>query len=115
MQTFHMVRASQARPFLQQLKIAGADVEQLALDTGLPLAAVLEHPDGVIGEFALWQFVERGAVQTGNALLGYQCAEAYPLAPGQQLGDLRIRGGSSLDKTLDNFSEDVLHISTASY
>ncbi|MEP4149208.1 MAG: helix-turn-helix domain-containing protein [Halioglobus sp.] len=115
MQTFHMVRASQARPFLQHLEKAGADIEQLALDTGLPFSAVREHPEGVIGEYALWQFIERGAAQTGNSLLGYECAQAYPLAPGHQLGDLPIRLGSSLEKTLENFSADVLHLSTASY
>ena len=115
MQTFHMVRASQARPFLQQLETAGANVEQLAVDTGLPLAAVRELPEGTIGEYALWQFVERGAAQTGSALLGYQCAVAHPLAPDQQLGDLPIRLGPTLEKTLENFSQDVLHLSTASY
>lgn len=115
MQDFHLIKASQARPFVLLLQDRDAPVETLATDAGLPLAAVWEQPDGIIGEFALWQFIEAAARGKGCELLGYECAEAYPIYPDHHLGDLPLRFGSTLERTLNNFNEDILQLSTASY
>ena len=43
MQPFHLVRISQARPFLDVLAQLGAPVEQLALEAGLAVSALREE------------------------------------------------------------------------
>ena len=115
MQPFHLVRISQARPFLDVLEQLGASVEQLALEAGLAVSALREEDTGVIGEYALWQFIEAGALAADCPLLGHQCARAYPVDADARLGDLPLRRGSTLEKTLEFFNEDVMQLSTASY
>ena len=115
MQDFHLIRVDNALPFLLALEDAGAPVEALAEATGLPLTAVRQSPDGVIGEFALWQFIERGAEQSGRPLLGFEVAEAFPLRPDHTLGSLPLRLGKTLEHTLERFCEDVTRLSSGSY
>jgi AraC-like DNA-binding protein len=115
MQDFHLIRARNALPFLRHLQAHGALLEALALETGLPLDAVQERPEGVMGEYALWRFIELGSELAGLPHLGYDSAEASPLQWDSKLGDIVIRHGSSLQQTLQNFCEDVMFISTASY
>jgi AraC-like DNA-binding protein len=115
MQDFHLIKASQARPFALFLQDKGAPVEQLAVEAGLPLAAVWGQNHSIIGEFALWQFVEAGARSKNCELLGYECAQSHPINLDNHLGDLPLRFGSNLERTLNYFNEDILQLSTACY
>ena len=115
MHQFHLVRITQARPFLDVLEQRGAPVEQLALEAGLVLSALREEDAGVIGEYALWQFIESGARAADCPLLGHLCAQAFPLGADAELGGLPLRLGNTLEETLEYFNEDVMQLSTASY
>lgn len=115
MQKFHIIRASLAKPFVEELIQAGVDVHQLAREADLPLSAVLEDTDGVIGEFALWRFIESGARQAHCPLLGYQSAGNRPVDGPSNPDTLPLRLGATLEQTLAYFTEDAMQFSTASY
>jgi AraC-like DNA-binding protein len=113
LQDFHFIRSSQARPFLLVLQGRGVPIEKLYRDTKLPLASAIAQPDGVIGEYALWKLIEAGGRDC--KLLGYECAELFPLGRDYRLGDLPLRLGNNLEQTLEYFNEDVMQLSNASY
>jgi len=115
MQDFHLIKAKNAQPFVHHLMRMGAPVEQLAKEAALPLKALKDPDNGVIGEYALWQFIELAAKKTGCDHLGYDCAEAYPVSSSGEFGELHIRTAATLKHCLEQFSEDVLLVSTASY
>ena len=115
MQDFHLIKAKNAQPFVDLLVQMGAPVEQLAKEVDLPLKALQDPEGGVIGEYALWQFIELAARKTGCDHLGYDCAQAYPVSSSGELGALQVRTAATLMHCLKKFSEDVLLASTASY
>jgi len=115
MQDFHLIKVKNALPFVHHLMHMGAPVEQLAKEAGLPLRALKDPDGGVIGEYALWQFIELAARKTGCGHLGYDCAQAYPISSSGEFGELQIRTAATLKHCLEKFCEDVLLASTASY
>ena len=115
MQNFHLIRAKNVQPFVHHLMHMGAPVEQLAKEVGLPLRALKDPDGGVIGEYALWKFIELAARKTGYSHLGYDCAQAYPVSSSGEFGEVQIRTATTLKQCLEEFCEDVLLGSTASY
>ena len=103
-----LIRAHQARPFIKTARRLGAPVQKLAKQAGLPLAAV-KSGERVIGEPALWDFIDLVSQTRQCDLYGYYTALDHPVNQTGQLGDLYIVKGKSLKEILDTFIKDVVH------
>ena len=74
----HLVRAAQVSPFWATVKKTGAQVRLLGRESGLPVEAV-ESGTGVLGEYAVWRFLEFSADRIGQPHLGYLCDKTHPI------------------------------------
>ncbi|MFK7902226.1 MAG: helix-turn-helix domain-containing protein [Nitratireductor sp.] len=103
-----LIRAHQARPFINTARRLGAPVNKLAKQTGLPLEAV-KSGEGVIGEPVLWDFVVLVSQTCQCDLYGYYTALDHPVNQTGQLGDLNVVKGQSLKEILDILIKDVVN------
>lgn len=74
----HLIKALHAKPFISELDKRKVNYSRLAKQAGLPIEA-LSKTDAVVGEYALWQFVERAADLLEDPLFGYACAKSSPI------------------------------------
>jgi AraC-like DNA-binding protein len=102
----HLIRASQAQPFVATARRKGAPVSRLARRAGLPLAEV-NRGKGVIGEHSLWEFVALLSQLPGFEVFGYQVALDHPVTETRQLGEMEIQPGNTLEDLLEAFFSDI--------
>lgn len=106
-QSIHLIRASQVKPFLETAKRLGVPVRSLAKETGMPYTPVAAG-EGVIGEHAVWRFIERVAAHPGCTNYGYLTAVDHPVTRTGQLGGMDIALARSLRDILEDFVKDVV-------
>ena len=102
----HLIKAAQALPFVKVLEQAGAPIRKLSERAGMPIDAVYDGK-GVIGEYALWRFIDLAAKHEGLDLLGYDVASQYPVNSVEGFGGIRTRTATTLKELLKYFIEDV--------
>lgn len=107
----HLIKAAQAKPFINVLEEAGAPVRKLSERVGMPIDAVYASK-GVIGEYCVWQFIDLAAKHKQLDLLGYEVANQYPVNSVEGLGGIRTRTATTLKELLVYFIEDVQAEST---
>jgi AraC-like DNA-binding protein len=109
----HLIRAAQAKPFVETAARLGAPVEALALGADLPLDEA-RSGEGVIGEPSLWRFVEFASEHPGCEQLGYLTALDHPVTRTAQLGAMRMPRASTLEEILRIFCREVVQESDGS-
>ncbi|WP_163133932.1 AraC family transcriptional regulator [Agarivorans sp. Alg241-V36] len=82
----HLIKALHAKPFISELNKRKVSYSRLAKQVGLPIEA-LSKTDAVVGEYALWQFVEGAAALLEDPLFGYACAASSPVLSLADLND----------------------------
>jgi AraC-like DNA-binding protein len=103
----HLIRASQATPFIETAKRLGLPVGRLARAADLPVEAVLAG-EGVIGERCLWHFIELAIQYKDCEHLGYLTALDHSVTHTGQLGGMEISLTGSLRDILRIFCRDVV-------
>ena len=103
----HLIKATQAKPFIDTASRLGVPVKLLAHRVGLPLKSV-QAEEGVIGERSLWRFVQHAGNYPGCKFIGYLTALDHPVAPNVQVGGMAITLAPSLRETLEVFFRDVV-------
>lgn len=111
MKDVHLLKAAQARPFVETLTRMGAPIELLSRSAGLPLGAVRQGR-GVIGERSLWRLLEGALELDGMEFLGYRAAIEQPVTSTAKLGGLRMRQAPTLERLLRYFIQDARAEST---
>jgi hypothetical protein len=104
----HLIRASQAKPFVETASRLGAPVKALALESALPLDVVLSG-EGVIGEHSLWDFVALSSTYLECEHFGYLTALDHPVDRIGKLGGMTIARAKSLEVILQSFTSDVVN------
>jgi AraC-like DNA-binding protein len=107
----HLIKAAQALPFIRVLDGHGSPVRIYSERVGLPIDAIY-NSSGVIGEFAIWRFIDLAARYEKLDLFGYEVAQAFPVTSAEGLGGHRMREATSLKVLLEYFIEDVQSEST---
>ena len=107
----HLIKAAQAKPFVNVLEAAGAPVRKLSERVGMPIDAVYAGK-GVIGEYCVWRFIDLSAKHEKLDLLGYDVARQYPVNSVEGLGGMRTRTAMTLKQLLEYFIEDAQAEST---
>ena len=102
MKGLHLIKAHHALPFIEVLKKRGAPIKLIAKQAGLPLEAAM-CGEGVIGERALWRFIEYAANRQDDPFFGYHCAVADPVIQDGRLGAMPLSLDTSLEKILKQF------------
>lgn len=103
----HLIKASQAKPFIQTAARLGVPVKALARQAGVPFKSV-QKGEGVIGEYSLWRFVELASKYPGCEHLGYLTALDHPITHTGQLGGMAIEVADSLEHILEIFCCEVV-------
>ena len=103
----HLIKAAQARPFIDTASRLGVPVKATARQAGLPLDSVRKGK-GVIGEYSIWRFVELASRYAGCEHLGYLTALDHPITRTGQLGGMAIRLAHSLEEILETFFREVV-------
>lgn len=106
MKGLHLIKAHHALPFIEVLKKRGAPLRLIAKQAGLPLEAAMRG-EGVIGERALWRFIDYAANREGDPFFGYHCAVADPVLKDGRLGAMPLSLDTSLEKILKQFFFDA--------
>ena len=107
----HLIKSVQATPFVRVLEKAGTPVRKLSERAGMPIDAVYTGK-GVIGEYALWRFIDLAAIHEQLDLFGYDVASQYPMHSVEGFGGVRTRTATTLKELLEYFIEDVQTEST---
>lgn len=107
----HLIRATQAQPFVKALEQTGAPVRKLSERAGMPIDAVYAGK-GVIGEYSVWRFIDLAATYERLELFGYEVAKQYPINSLEGFGGVRTRTATTLKQLLEYFIEDVQGEST---
>ncbi|MCP4878086.1 MAG: helix-turn-helix transcriptional regulator [Gammaproteobacteria bacterium] len=102
----HLIKATQAIPFVRVLEEAGAPVRKISERVGMPIDAVYAGK-GVIGEYCVWRFIDLAAKHERLDLFGYDVANQYPVNSVEGLGGIRTRTATTLKELLEYFIEDV--------
>lgn len=102
-----LIKAAQAKPFVETAMRLGAPVRSLASQASMPIKPVLAG-EGVIGEHSLWRFIELAGKHSGCELFGYLTALDHPVTSTGQLGGMAITLAESLQETLQMFSREVV-------
>lgn len=103
----HLIRAAQAKPFVETASRLGAPVRKLAKKAGLPLKSV-RADEGVIGEHSLWEFVTLASKHLNCEHFGYFSALDHPVHQTVQLGGMKITCAISLKEILEKFIREVI-------
>jgi len=103
----HLIKAAQAKPFVETASRLGVPVRALACKAELPLDSVLAG-HGVIGERSLWRFVELASRRPRCAQLGYLTALDHPVTRAGQLGGMSIAMARTLREMLWIFCREVV-------
>ena len=103
----HLIKAAQAKPFIETASRLGVPVQLLAQRAGLPLKSV-QTVKGVIGERSLWRFVQHTSRYPRCDFIGYLTALDHPVAPNVQVGGMAITLAASLKQTFEVFFSDVV-------
>lgn len=111
MMQIHLIKSAQATPFVRVLEKAGTPVRKLSERAGMPIDAVYTGK-GVIGEYALWRFIDLAAKHEQLDLLGYDVASQYPIHSVEGFGGVRTRTATTLKELLEYFIVDVQTEST---
>lgn len=88
----------------------GAPMESAARKSQLSLETV--YTGGVIGEYALWRFIDLSAEQNRMPLFGFQCAQSYPICSLADLGGDLFYCAADLRQLLDFFMKEAQKDST---
>ena len=103
-----LVKAAQARPFVETAQRLGAPVKTIAFEAGMPYELVLAG-EGAIGEHSLWRFIELVSEYPGCEQIGYLTALDHPVTNSGMLGGMEITQAKSLRETLDLFFKEVVN------
>ena len=103
----YLIKAAQAKPFVETALRLGAPVRALARQAGMPIKAA-RLGEGVIGEYCLWRFIELVARHLGSDQFGYLTAVDHPITRTGQLGGMEITLHQSLRKILETFNRHVV-------
>ncbi len=106
MKNIYLIRAAQAKPFIETATRLGAPVATLARQAELPLSDV-RNGEGVIGERSLWRFIELLLLKPGYDLYGYQVALDHSVTEAGQLGGMHIEPAANLAELLNLFVQNV--------
>jgi AraC-like DNA-binding protein len=109
----HLIKATQARPFINTALRLGVPVKILADLAGLPVESVYKG-EGVIGELSLWRFVDLAGRYPGCEHFGYITALDHPIGPSLRLGGMNISMAGSLKQILEIFCCEVVTESDSS-
>lgn len=101
-----LIKAAQVWPFVNTISRHGGDVSALAKQAGLPLDAVTRK-EGLIGERSAWRFIGFAAQTLGIEQLGHLVAVEHPIRSSGELGGMRLRMATNLERLLQFFIEDV--------
>ncbi len=103
----HLVKAAQAKLFIETALRLGVPVKILADRVGLPLKSV-QKSEGVIGELSLWRFIDLASRHPGCEYLGYITALDHTIGHSLQLGEMSISMAGSLKELLEIFCREVV-------
>ena len=103
-----LIKAAQARPFIETASRLGVPVNTLARQAGLPLTSVRKG-EGVIGEYSIWRFVELASNYPGCEHLGYLTALDHPISHTGQLGGMAITHAHSLEEVLEILFREIVN------
>ena len=73
-----LLKAAQAKPFVETAMRLGAPVKSLARQASMPIRPVLAG-EGVIGEHSLWRFIELAGRHCSCEQIGYLTALDHPV------------------------------------
>ena len=102
-----LIKAAQARPFVETAQRLGVPVRSLAREAEMPFKPVLAG-EGTIGEHSLWRFVELVGGRPGCEQIGYLTALDHPVTSSGKLGGMEITQAQSLRETLKLFVKEVV-------
>jgi len=103
----YLIKAAQAKPFVETASRLGAPVRTLAHQADMPIKAA-SSGEGVIGEYSLWRFNELVARHLDSDQFGYLTAVDHPITRTGELGGMGITLNRSLKGILETFNRDVV-------